>query len=57
MRLSIFIGLLYIAWCINPETFDSIQYKFLDLVLIGIVFILAFIADIKDILTNNKSKL
>lgn len=54
MRLSIFIGLLYVAWCINPIVFDSIETKILDLVLIGIVTILAFIGDLKDLFKERK---
>ena len=48
MRLSIFIGLLYVAWCINPTTFDSLINKPIDLILIGIVFFLGMAADVKD---------
>lgn len=54
MRLSIFIGLLYVAWCINPSEFDSLQNKSTDIALISIVFILASIGDIIDILKTFK---
>lgn len=49
MRLSIFIGLLYIAWCINPTIFDTINNSSKDIILICIVFFLGLIGDIKDL--------
>ena len=54
MRLSIFIGLLYVAWCINQTAFDSLITKPIDIILINVVIILALIGDIKDL--KNKQK-
>lgn len=56
MRLSIFIGLLYVAWCINPTTFDSTHDILRDTILINVVFALALIGDIKDLLKKTKMK-
>ena len=50
MRLSIFVGLLYVAWCIDPKSFDSLETSFPDLILMGIVFIFAILGDLKDLL-------
>lgn len=52
--MSIFIGLLYVAWCINPTVFDSLIYKEKDLYLISIVVVLAFMADVLDIVNKYK---
>lgn len=30
MRLAIFVGLLYVAYCINPVIFDSLTDKKFD---------------------------
>jgi hypothetical protein len=49
MRLSIFIGLLYVAWCINPTTFDTINNNSNDIILICVVFLLALFGDIKEL--------
>lgn len=52
MRLSIFTGLLYVAWCINPKAFDN-QMVLADYVIIIIVISVALIGDIKDLLHAN----
>lgn len=54
MRLSIFVGLLYVAWCINPTTFDASNASIPDLIIVGITFWLALIGDIKELLKKNK---
>jgi hypothetical protein len=54
MRLSIFIGLIYIAWSINPTEFDKLGGNSADLILIGVVFWMAVFGDVKDLLKNNK---
>lgn len=53
MRLSIFIGLLYVAWCINPVTFDT-GMKEQDYFIICLVIILGFIGDVRDL--SNKGQ-
>lgn len=47
MRLSIFVGLLYVAWCINSATFESMKNS--DHILIWFVLTLGLIADFKDL--------
>lgn len=54
MRLSIFVGLLYVAWCINPTVFDSAGENLADVFVIGLVFWLALWGDVKDLLKQNK---
>jgi hypothetical protein len=54
MRLSIFIGLLYVAWCINPTTFDSLKTKQTDLFIIGYVIVMATIGDFKQTFPTQK---
>jgi len=49
MRLAVFIGLQYVAWCINPTVYDSISGKWQDLILIGIVTFLCSYADFKEL--------
>jgi hypothetical protein len=49
MRLSIFIGLLYVAWCINPMTFDTLINKHADLLVISFVVLFALLGDLKDL--------
>ena len=55
MRLSILIGLLYVAYCINPLKFDELSASIVDLLLIGVTFWLALIADLKDLLYKQKT--
>jgi len=55
MRISIFIGLLYVAWCINPVTFDN-QMQFGDYISIFGVLIFGLIGDLKDLFKNNKTE-
>ena len=54
MRLSIFVGLLYVAWCINSATFDSMNSH--DYFAILLVISLAFIGDIKDLFKTKKDE-
>jgi len=55
MRLSIFIGLLYVAYCINPIKFDELSNNMVDVILVGLTFWLALLADLKDLLWKPKS--
>lgn len=55
MRLSIFVGLLYVAWCINPINYDN-QMKETDYIAILLVLSLAFIGDLKDLFKNKKNE-
>lgn len=48
MRLSIFVGLLYVAWCINPIMFDTIQNSIPDIIVIGYVSWMALFADLRE---------
>ena len=54
MRLSIFVGLLYVAWCIDPKTFDTAYTNPADLFLVGITFYLALWGDLKELLKKDK---
>lgn len=54
MRLAVFIGLLYVAWCINPTTFDSIDDNTKDLIIINVVVFLATFSDLVDLLNKLK---
>lgn len=54
MRLAIFIGLLYIAYAINPEYMTSLEDNILDLFLVGFVFWGALIGDINELLKQNR---
>jgi hypothetical protein len=54
MRLSIFVGLLYVAWCINPTVFDTAGEKPADIFIVGLVFWLALWGDLKDLLYKEK---
>jgi len=55
MRLSILIGLLYVAYCINPLKFDELGTSIVDILLIGVTFWLSLIADLKDLLYKQKT--
>jgi hypothetical protein len=52
MRLAIFIGLQYVAYCINPVVYDKLSV--MDWMLIWFVFIMCIIGDIKDLKQNKK---
>lgn len=54
MRLSILIGLLYVAYSINPVIFDGLSTSIGDILLIGVVFWLGLFADLRDLLHKNK---
>jgi hypothetical protein len=56
MRLSIFIGLLYVAWSINPTIFDSLVNKHVDLFLIALVFVIGLFGDLKDLRHKEEQK-
>ena len=52
MRLAIFIGLLYVAWAINPEYLDSMGWR--DAILINFVFFVSVIYDWMDVFKKPK---
>ena len=52
MRLSIFVGLLYVAWCINPPVFDAMTENEKGFV-VAIMF-LGLIGDIHDLFKSEK---
>jgi len=54
MRLAIFVGLTYLAWCTNPTTFDYIKHSNSDIILVNFVLIFAAWADLKDLFKKQK---
>lgn len=54
MRTSIFTGLIYIAWAINPREFDALSHSIKDATLIWLVFWMSFAFDLIEFLNKKK---
>jgi hypothetical protein len=53
MRFSIFIGLLYVAYAINPEVFSALFGELIHIGFITVVGWWAFNGDIKELFNKN----